>query len=534
MISGERTSIKTDVVPKDIPLLLSKKAMKETKVNIDFVNDKIEILGKDLDMHCSTSGHYCIPIYLIDEIDQANKNDVFLSINEMNCSEDREKIALKLHRQFGHPNSSKLISLLQNANIDDRELNRLIENLSENCEICIKYQKNQDRPVTGFPQATNFNECVAMDLKTWSFHDNVLLIHLVDHLTRYSASSVIRSKRKEVIIESIFKIWISIFGSPMAVLVDNGGEFNNGEFSLCENFNINIKITAVESPWSNGLIERLNSVLGNIVSKMMSEEQGYSLNTAVAWAVSAKNSLKNVYGFSPNQLVFGKNPNFPSVMNNKLPALEGVTSSKIAAENLNVMHNARQAFIKAEADEKLRRALRHQVRTSSEVKFITGDKVYYKRRSDDTWKAPAVVIGQESQQVLIKHGSTYQRIHPCRLKLKYEPMNYKETLEVENSTNKNRDNVKSVNNGNDIRVPNDETELDANDEPLRTVTTTEDISQDTMMHSNDEQTGTEDNLKEYDDTKMPKIKENVSFIRKGSKDWEQATIHSRAGKRTGK
>ena len=125
-------------------------------------------------------------------------------------------------------------------------------------------------------------------------------------------------------------------------------------------------------------------------------------------------------------------------------------------------------------------------------------------------------------------------MHPCRLKLKNEPMNYKETLEVENSTNENRDNVKSVNNGDDIRVPNDETELDANDEPLRTVTTTEDISQDTMMYSNDEQTGTEDNLKEYDHTTMPKIKENVSFIRKGSKDWEQATIHSTAGKWTGK
>ena len=233
-----------------------------------------------------------------------------------------------------------------------------------------------------------------------------------------------------------------------------------------DNFNINTKTTAAESPWSNGLIERHNSVLGNIVNKMMSEEQGYSLNTAVAWAVSAKNSLKNVYGFSPNQLVFRKNLNFPCVMNNKLPALEGVTSSKIVAENLNVMHNARQAFIKAEADEKLRRALRHQVRTSSEVKFITGDKVYHKRRSDDTWKGLAVVICQESQQVLIKHGSTYQRMHPCRLKLKNEPMNYKETSEVENSTNENRDNVKSVNTGDNIRVPNDETELDANDEPL--------------------------------------------------------------------
>ena len=38
------------------------------------------------------------------------------------------------------------------------------------------------------------------------------------------------------------------------------------------------------------------------------------------------------------------------------------------------MHDDRQAFIKSESDEKLTRALRHQARTSSEVKYVTGDK----------------------------------------------------------------------------------------------------------------------------------------------------------------
>ena len=36
------------------------------------------------------------------------------------------------------------------------------------------------------------------------------------------------------------------------------------------------------------------------------------------------------------------------------------------------MHDARQAFIKSGSDEKLRRALRHQVRTSSEVNMLLG------------------------------------------------------------------------------------------------------------------------------------------------------------------
>ena len=112
-----------------------------------------------------------------------------------------------------------------------------------------------------------------------------------------------------------------------------------------------------------------------------------------------------------------KNPNFPNVGSNKLPALEGVTESKIVAENLSTMHDARQAFIKSESDEKLRQALQHQVRISSEVKYVTVDKLYYKRQTDKHWKGAVTVIGQKNQQVLIKHGSTYHRIHPCRLRL---------------------------------------------------------------------------------------------------------------------
>ena len=87
---------------------------------------------------------------------------------------------------------------------------------------------------------------------------------------------LIQSKRKEVIVKSIFKIWIAIFGSPKSFLVDNGGEFNNSELiSFCENFNINIKMTAAGSPWSNGLAERHNGVLGNTVRKMMSDKPNW-------------------------------------------------------------------------------------------------------------------------------------------------------------------------------------------------------------------------------------------------------------------
>ena len=72
-IVGHCTSIKAEVVSKDIPLLLCEKSMKDAKVNIDFANDKIEIFGSDLDNICSTSGHYCISIFLFEHIEHEKK-----------------------------------------------------------------------------------------------------------------------------------------------------------------------------------------------------------------------------------------------------------------------------------------------------------------------------------------------------------------------------------------------------------------------------------------------------------------------------
>ena len=51
-------------------------------------------------------------------------------------------------------------------------------------------------------------------------------------------------------------------------------------------------------------------------------EQGNTLQDAVCWVTSSKNSLANIEGYSPNQIVFGINPNYPSVSRNELPAME--------------------------------------------------------------------------------------------------------------------------------------------------------------------------------------------------------------------
>ena len=87
---------------------------------------------------------------------------------------------------------------------------------------------------------------------------------------------------------------------------------------------------------------------------------------------------------------------------------------------MNALHIARKAFIQAEASEKLRRALIAKTRTSTSLIFENGASVYYKRDGMPAWKGPGTVIGREGQTVLVKHGGTYVRVHPCRLKLENE------------------------------------------------------------------------------------------------------------------
>ena len=65
------------------------------------------------------------------------------------------------------------------------------------------------------------------------------------------------------------------------------------------------------------------------------------MDTALAWAVSAKNTLINNNGFSPAQIAFGKNCMFPSIINNNLPALESFNQSPNLALHIATLHSAR-------------------------------------------------------------------------------------------------------------------------------------------------------------------------------------------------
>ena len=151
VIAGKEATVKTDVVESDFPLLLSKTAMKKAAVKMDLENDTATIMGKEVSLHLTTSGHYCIPIDKSEEVPVENVCAVNL---EILSKQDRVKTLLKLHRQFAHPPKNRLIALLKDADVWKEEYGEIIEQINEECELCKIYAKTPSRPVVGMPVAS--------------------------------------------------------------------------------------------------------------------------------------------------------------------------------------------------------------------------------------------------------------------------------------------------------------------------------------------------------------------------------------------
>ena len=160
----------------------------------------------------TSSGHYAVPL--------GQRGDLKITLVTKTIDiNNKMKIPKKLHSQFLHPPPEKLIKLVSNAGINDEDLKDAISEVSGKCEICKVYRKPGFKRVVSMSLAEEFDEVVAMDLKIF---ESSIILHLVDHVTRFSAAAVVKSKDRNEIIKHSFRTWISIFSAPSKIFSDNG------------------------------------------------------------------------------------------------------------------------------------------------------------------------------------------------------------------------------------------------------------------------------------------------------------------------
>ena len=152
VIADIEVSIITDVVNSDIPLLLSKDAMKRAGTCLNFEDDTVTMLKKKIPLSCTSSGHYYIPITKPLPDKRQFKHVPFIKEISSKNTTKKIKIATKLHRQFSYPSCKKLCDLVKKAGVTDPEFIKILQTLPNSCELCICYKKTEPKPIVG-----NFN-----------------------------------------------------------------------------------------------------------------------------------------------------------------------------------------------------------------------------------------------------------------------------------------------------------------------------------------------------------------------------------------
>lgn len=225
-------------------------------------------------------------------------------------------------------------------------------------------------------------------------------------------------------------------------------------------------------------------------------------------------------GYSPYQLVYDRNPNIPSVMCDSPPSLEGITISEMFAEHISALHAGRKAFIQAEASEKVRRALKHKVRSWENSVSIV-DMVYYKRDNHNEWKGPGNVLGQNGKNYNNRSRWPVYQVHSSRvMKLTYDMNNQT------HCTNNNGNDVQNSQTVSDtasfsLQPENDSYEPDSNDDPQPNETLVKEQNTDDLKAASTS-------------IQLPKVGTKVTYLPQGSDTWMESTVMSRAGKATGK
>merc|ERR1711954_623121 len=104
-----------------------------------------------------------------------------------------------------------------------------------------------------------------MDLKT--LYTGQWILYMIDVFTRYTMAKLISRKLPSTIIEQLIQRWIAIFGVMGGIITDNGGEFTADELKEVGSLlDMRILSTGAESPFQNGLCERVHAVTDNMIS----------------------------------------------------------------------------------------------------------------------------------------------------------------------------------------------------------------------------------------------------------------------------
>jgi hypothetical protein len=271
---------------------------------------------------------------------------------------------------------------------------------------------------------------------------NKYIVVFTDYLTRWPEAFAIKNREAKTIAKVFVNEIVSRHSAPKILLSDQGAEFmSNMVDSICEYLVVKKINTTAYHPACNGLTERMNATLCQILSNYTEENQT-DWDEFIQIALFAyRSSIQETTLMTPFELLYNRQPRLPNDLESlriKEPMTLDLKLKWLGAKKrIQKVNDTRKAKYDAKFKER-------KIEVGDNVrmeKLATKPGLKFKMRND-IWNGPFKVIGKlPNGDYKIDIGLKFRKpyiVHPDRLKL--AEGNFKETSMRLKENEKEREN----------------------------------------------------------------------------------------------
>lgn len=204
-----------------------------------------------------------------------------------------------------------------------------LEDYIKRCEICQKNKITQNKTkmplqITTTPDVV-WEKC-CLDIVgplTPTLDGNKYLLTFQDELSKYTLAVPIQQQEAETVAKIFVEEIVLKFGIPQTILTDQGSNFLSELFNnICKLLKIKKLKTTAYHPQSNGALERTHRVLVEYLRCFILDDQT-NWDKWISYATFVFNTTPHTAtGFTPHELMFGRKPNIPGVLQKEPPDVQ--------------------------------------------------------------------------------------------------------------------------------------------------------------------------------------------------------------------
>jgi len=186
------------------------------------------------------------------------------------------------------------------------------------CEICQKRKPRPRRIAKIYSTVVSHpNQRIAIDIageiNPVTPRGNRYIVVIGDYFTKWAEAIPTKDHKAPTIAGIIIEHWVSRLGVPETIHSDQGREFESNLIKeLCRQLGIKKTRTTPYNPASDGMVERDNRTLGNMLCKMVNELENPEWDKHLPIVMMAyRSTVHKSTGFSPCLLMLGRELRLP-------------------------------------------------------------------------------------------------------------------------------------------------------------------------------------------------------------------------------